>query len=117
MAFKPRNKNNGIETVEEVGPEINTSKNSKKLIFPERKNWKDQAIEIINILDSKGINIYDENRTPGMYLKTKQDNNRNILKFLGSNNNKDQQTQLNKSENIENKEIPNNLFNFLINKQ
>lgn len=33
------------------------------------KSFKEQAIKVLNILDSEGINIYDNNRFGGMYLK------------------------------------------------
>jgi hypothetical protein len=35
------------------------------------KSWRDEAIKTLNILDAKGINIYDESRTPGMYVKAR----------------------------------------------
>ena len=31
--------------------------------------WKEQACYVLNILESRGINIYDTTRKPGMYLK------------------------------------------------
>ena len=34
-------------------------------------DWKQQACEVLNLMEKNGINIYDENRKPGMYLKTK----------------------------------------------
>ncbi len=95
MGLVPRKKAMGLNTVEEVGSEVNTSKNPKNKVIPERKTFKEQAIEVINILKSKGIDIYDPNRTPGMYLKNHKGSNKNIIKFLGGNNNQNQQTQQN----------------------
>ena len=45
--------------------------NSEELLtnFSKNKTYQDMTIEVLNILDSQGINIYDENRKPGMYQK------------------------------------------------
>lgn len=45
----------------------NTSKQSKS--EEQFHTFLEQAIEVLNILDSQGIDIYDSGRTPGMYLK------------------------------------------------
>lgn len=95
MGLVPRKKAMGLKTVEEVGSENITSKNPKNKFIPERKTFKEQAIEVIDILQSKGIDIYDTNRTPGMYLKNQKGSNKNIVKFLGGNVNQNQQTQQN----------------------
>lgn len=100
MAFVKRNKNNGIETVDEVGSEVNTSKNPKNNFIPEKKTFREQAIDVINILESKGIDIYDTNRTPGMYLKGRNSASKNLINFLGGNNTQNQQNQQNQSEEI-----------------
>ena len=41
----------------------------------EFKTYKDEAIEVLNILEQSGINIYDENNYGGMYLKRKASEN------------------------------------------
>lgn len=33
------------------------------------RTFKEEAIMTLNILEASGINIYDESRTPGMYVK------------------------------------------------
>lgn len=33
------------------------------------KTFKEEAILTLNILEASGIDIYDDNRTPGMYVK------------------------------------------------
>ena len=35
----------------------------------ETKTYKDEVIEVLNILESQGIDIYDSENYPGMYLK------------------------------------------------
>lgn len=114
MGLIPRKKNNGIETVDEVGSEVSTSKNPKNNFIPEKKTFREQAIEVINILESKGIDIYDKNRTPGMYLKQQNKANKNLIKFLGGNNNQNQQNQQTQSEETE--KTPNSLISFLTKK-
>lgn len=118
MAFKPRkqnidssHKNNGIEKVDDVGFAVDTTKNPNTKFITERKTWKDESIEILNILDSQGINIYDESRTPGMYINGNKKPVNSIIKFLGSKNNQDQQKQRNTENNI-----PKDLFSHLISK-
>jgi len=60
------------------------------------KTYKDESIFVLNLLDKQGINIYDENNTPGMYLKRKkQDKISEILKlkFIESNKNINKETK------------------------
>ena len=50
------------------------AKNSTKEIteneqIPDVRSFREQAILVINILASQGIDLYDPARTPGMYLK------------------------------------------------
>lgn len=57
----------------------------------DNKTYTDMTIEVLNILDSQGINIYDENRKPGMYQKKELGNEvqiNNIIKSLSKDNNK-----------------------------
>lgn len=35
------------------------------------ETYREQACRVLNILDSKGVNIYSEDNTPGMYLRKK----------------------------------------------
>lgn len=37
------------------------------------KTFKDEAISVLNILENQGINIYDNNRFGGMYLRQNKD--------------------------------------------
>lgn len=115
MAFVPRNKDNGIERVADAGLSENTSKKQTNYIIPDEKSFKEQAIKVLNILESKGINIYDENRTPGMYLKRDSEisNNKKITEFLGGlTEQNNQQKQLIEKEKLE---ISSDIFNFLTN--
>lgn len=92
MAFKERNKNKsgdnknpaklGIE-VESVDSRNNeSSTKTKPYSIPEIKSFKEQACQVLDILESRGINIYSEDRTPGMYLRTKNSNRKNIIDIL-----------------------------------
>jgi hypothetical protein len=71
------------------------------------KTWKEEAIEVLNILEKQGINIYDHTNYGGMYLKRK---------ISGEKNNEIKQIFKN-PELIDNKENQNlnNLFNFFNN--
>jgi len=56
----------------------------------ELKSYRDESILILNMLDKSGVNIYDVNNYPGMYLKTKKQNrlSENLKsKFIESNKN------------------------------
>ena len=48
------------------------------------KTFKEEAIEILNILDSQGVNIYDETNYPGMYLKQKSGKNSKFSKLFSN---------------------------------
>lgn len=125
MAFKPRHKDNGgkpndgIE-VGSVDSRKESSTKPKPYNLPDKKTFRDQAIEVLNILDKKGINIYDETRTPGMYLrgaKTKPSNN--LIKFLsgGESNSASQHQQHQETieENSESSNATNALLDFFSN--
>lgn len=113
MAFTPRNKIMGLKEVANVDDLSNdNNKNKLKHSIPEKKSFLDQAIEVLNILDSKGINIYDKNRTPGMYLNkginSKNSENKNLINILSlSEQNNHQQEQRN----------PKNIIDFLSNQK
>lgn len=99
-----RNKN--IDNVEVV----NIQEKEIKPLFSdiEIKTYKQEAIEVLNILEQNGINIYDPNRTGGMYLKRKDKSGKvpTALKEKFGTSQKQ-----NKEENI----IPNNLKDFFNN--
>lgn len=86
----------------------------------ELKTFRDEALEVLDLLDNGGINIYDENNYPGMYLKTKTNTNRKIKSLFtdtptvvdnseNKSENKDNSGSEAKEENNQNL---NNLFNF-----
>lgn len=85
----------------------------------EIKTFRDETLEVLDLLDNKGINIYDENNYPGMYLKTKTNTNRKIKSLFTdtpavvnktvNKSNKDNSGSETKEENNQNL---NNLFNF-----
>jgi hypothetical protein len=79
-----------------------------KFLNIETKSFKEQAIDILNILNSKGINIYDENNTPGMYLKRKSSIDNSLKQKFVQNNN----SINNNEKETENKENLSNLFQF-----
>ena len=88
MAFKARNKNTASEQKDGIEVESVDSRNNesstktKPYSIPEIKSFKEQACQVLDILESKGINIYSEDRTPGMYLRTKNSNRKNIIDIL-----------------------------------
>lgn len=58
---------------------------SKEVPVPfEFSTWKEQACYVLDELEKSGINIYDESRTPGMYLRLRHNRNRIIPKKLVS---------------------------------
>lgn len=99
MAFKPRQKSkdkfvfedsfdrpSDVETSEKDTHQEKTI-NSKKI---EIKKYEEMTIEVLNILDRQGIDIYDPNRTPGMYLNKKNKSRvtvKNIINRLSEDNN------------------------------
>lgn len=42
------------------------------------RTFQEQAIKVLNILDSNGIDIYDPKRTPGMYLHQRGISSQNL---------------------------------------
>lgn len=111
MAFKKR-QNIEQESVSKNGIFIksgsdehsdSTSKSSKKESLPEFVDYRQEAIHTLNLLEKKGINIYDETRTPGMYLNGNKSPSKKIANFLGSSD-----------SDVQNDHgITKNLFNFL----
>lgn len=100
MAFVRRNKNKFVfeESSIDKSSNFETLKksqiNSEELLnnFTHNKTYQDMTIEVLNILDSQGINIYDENRKPGMYQKGKRGieevNINNMINSLSKDNKK-----------------------------
>lgn len=115
MAFIARNKDNGIEKVTNLDDDLDSinikQSKSQKYIVPEITDFNAQSIKILNILDSKGINIYDDTRTPGMYLKReKTTDNKKLKNILGLN------ITENKHHQEEERNAPKSLISFLSNK-
>lgn len=46
------------------------------------KTYDELTIKVLGILESQGVNIYDENNKPGMYLRNKHTSVQNIFKSL-----------------------------------
>ena len=67
MAFKKRDNQNILNNTENDNNII--EENIKFSNNEEVKNYREDAIRTIEILEKKGINIYEENRYAGMYLK------------------------------------------------
>ena len=63
-----RNKN--IDNTQEVNIQLE-EKNKPLFSNIEIKTYKQEAIEVLNILEQSGVDIYDPNRKGGMYLKRK----------------------------------------------
>ena len=77
----------------------------------EIKRYEEMTIEVLNILDKKGINIYDANRTPGMYLNKKNKSRvtvKNIINRLSDDNNSNEGLSENRSKQT-------NVIQFLLN--
>lgn len=119
MAFKSRNKDNGIEIFVDNADSlnVNTSKEKQNYSIPVERSFKEQSIRVINILASRGIDIYDENRTPGMYLdrNEKLSNSKNIKSFLGGLSTQDNQHEQQITQKDIKSNTPNSVFDFLNN--
>lgn len=81
------------------------------------KNFKEQAIEVLNILESKGIFIYDPERKPDIYIKkrlgqTTQTNIKKISEIALKN----KQQNIDKDSENEDK-ISDNLLSIMLKKQ
>ena len=87
-------------------PETSEANKPPKFTDIQIKTFKEESIEILNILDSQGINIYDESNYPGMYLKQKSNKNSKISNFFSS------QKDNEKNKSNENQEKIKNLFDF-----
>lgn len=94
MAFKKRDNQNILNNTENVENESIKFSNNEEV-----KNYREDAIRTIEILEKKGINIYDENRYAGMYLKKEITDFHRLDKIFGTEENK------NNPENLSNQNI------------
>lgn len=109
MAFISR------KNIESIKTDIAISKNESKVIRNSEsiqsdiknqvkaKTYLEMTIETLNILESKGINIYDKNRFGGMYLANSNKNKYQInsLKSKLINNKEKEKNNIN-SANVDN---------------
>lgn len=97
MAFIKRDNQDNIDkNLEESKQKVDDSTKFKH--NPEEiKNYREDAIRTLNILEEKGINIYDESRYGGMYLRQNQTNERKLDKIF----NTTEEKELTKRENID----------------
>lgn len=104
---------------EQIIPEILVKKNSVSTFNEDNIEIKtaiDESIEALNILEKQGINIYDPDNTPGMYLFNHSKTEIPVvLQHLLSKNAKKQKSI--NSEDSEDNSIPNNLLQFFKNKK
>ena len=86
MAFiKRKNEKNLTDLVGNVNQTITDDVSNQSVKFTnnvEIKNYREDAIRTLNILEKKGINIYDTNRFGGMYLKSKENESIKIAKIF-----------------------------------
>lgn len=85
MAFKKRDNQNILNNTENYNNII--EENIKFSNNEEVKNYREDAIRTIEILEKKGINIYDENRYAGMYLKKEITDFHRLDKIFGTEEN------------------------------
>lgn len=85
MAFKKRDNQNILNNTENDNNII--EENIKFSNNEEVKNYREDAIRTIEILEKKGINIYDENRYAGMYLKKEITDFHRLDKIFGTEEN------------------------------
>ena len=83
MAFKKRDNQNILNNTENNSSNI-IDESTKFSNNEEVKNYREDAIRTIEILEKKGINIYDENRYAGMYLKKEITNFNRLDKIFGT---------------------------------
>lgn len=83
MAFKKRDNQNILNNTENDNSNI-IDEFTKFSNNEEVKNYREDAIRTIEILEKKGINIYDENRYAGMYLKKEITDFNRLDKIFGT---------------------------------
>lgn len=74
---------------------------------PEFKNYKEQQIYVIKYLKQQGVDIYDPNNTPGMYLHKKGEDSVGILFNDTKNNKQKKQEIIENQDNINNEDLDN----------
>lgn len=71
------------------------------IIHPEFKTYQEESAYVVKLLKAQGTDIYEENRSGGMYLKS-HSSDRNISKFFSSpskiDNKENQKTNNNEDE-------------------
>lgn len=87
MAFKKRDNQNILNNTENDNNNIIDENETKFQNNEEVKNYREDAIRTIEILEKKGINIYDENRYAGMYLKKEITDFHRLDKIFGTEEN------------------------------
>ena len=87
MAFKKRDNQNILNNTENNDSNNIIDENIKFSNNEEVKNYREDAIRTIEILEKKGINIYDENRYAGMYLKKEITDFHRLDKIFGTEEN------------------------------
>lgn len=88
MAFKKRDNQNILNNTENDNSNNIIDENETKFQNNEEvKNYREDAIRTIEILEKKGINIYDENRYAGMYLKKEITDFHRLDKIFGTEEN------------------------------
>lgn len=86
MAFKKRDNQNILNNTENDNENV-INETTKFSNDEEVKNYREDAIRTIEILEKKGINIYDENRYAGMYLKKEITDFHRLDKIFGTEEN------------------------------
>jgi hypothetical protein len=72
MAIRVRDKKStdaGVSMKDGASGRRPTKETNSDEPIPDVRSFREQAIMVINILESQGIDLYDPARTPGMYLK------------------------------------------------
>lgn len=87
MAFKKRDNQNILNNTENDNNNIINENETKFQNNEEVKNYREDAIRTIEILEKKGINIYDKNRYAGMYLKKEITDFHRLDKIFGTEEN------------------------------
>jgi len=126
MAIRVRNKveDTGVSKKDDSDDlrKESSSKTEMAYDIPDVRSFRDQSIQVLNILDSHGINIYDETRTPGMYLKKKNRNvSSNLIQNILQEDNSHEKTRSTNSKapasstNNQDQKVPQGLFDFFNN--
>ena len=121
MAIRKRNivKDTGVSTSEEIQNDESSTKPKNNHVIPDVSSFKAQTIQVLNILESKGINIYDETRTPGMYLKKSGNKvSKNLIQNLLSGDKNHNKSSVDDNDSVsltnKNQKAPQGLFDFFL---